>query len=97
MAKKPIFNIKNDEAVQEESEGQIPNSQPSKRFSRNMVGTFVDENGEWHVAQLKFDPSTGETTGYETRKTGHEIYEMEERLNIKLVQLGLFEEDYVNE
>lgn len=95
MAKKPIFNIKNDEAVQEETTAQPENT--AKRFSRNMVGTFVDENGEWHVAQLKFDPSTGETTGYETRKTGHEIYEMEERLNIKLVQLGLFEEDYVNE
>ena len=61
-------------------------------YTRFLLGSYVDPvSGEWHTAQVPFDPLTKTVGPVTTERVAGDREIMRERLMIKQVNLGLFE------
>ncbi len=75
---------------QEVVELPVGNSTVEPKFTRFMVGTYLDPvTREWMIAYTKFDPSTKTIDTLQTERVAgnHEV--MVERFQIKVGNLGL--------
>jgi hypothetical protein len=61
-------------------------------FTRFMIGTFFDpKDGEWKIVQAKFDPNTLTFGTIDVQRVAGDVEIMRERIDIKIIRLGLLE------